>query len=91
MLLDAPHRYQGQRGLLEDIGREWGSFLQLAAGMLAAAIAMGLGVTIGLVSGYVGGAVDQVLMRLMDIMLAFPYLLLAMIVVAILGPSISKG
>lgn len=69
----------------------YGARPALAAGMLAAAIAMGLGVTIGLVSGYVGGAVDQVLMRVMDIMLAFPYLLLAMIVVAILGPSISNA
>ncbi|MDI6824152.1 MAG: ABC transporter permease [Bacillota bacterium] len=69
----------------------YGARPALAAGMLAAAIAMGLGVAIGLVSGYVGGAVDQVLMRVMDIMLAFPYLLLAMIVVAILGPSISNA
>jgi peptide/nickel transport system permease protein len=55
---------------------------------MAAAIAMALGVTLGLLSGYMGGLVDQVMMRVVDVMLAFPYLLLAMIVVAILGPSI---
>ena len=45
------------------------------------------GTVIGLVSGYVGGRLDRILMSLMDVLLAFPFILLALLAVAILGPS----
>jgi len=69
----------------------YGTRVALAVGVLADGIALVLGVLFGVVSGYVGGRVDGAIMRLMDVMLAFPYLLLAMIVVAILGPSLTNA
>jgi peptide/nickel transport system permease protein len=47
-------------------------------------------VTLGLISGYYGGGIDQVVMRLIDVMLAFPWLLLAIGIMAILGPGIQN-
>ena len=47
-----------------------------------------LGVVLGLVAGYFGGVVDSIIMRVVDIMLALPSLLLALVLVAIFGPSI---
>ena len=47
-----------------------------------------VGVTVGLVSGYYGGWVDSLLMRLIDIMLAFPGILLALAIVSVLGPNV---
>jgi len=51
-------------------------------------IAAVLGVIIGLVSGYYGGYIDSIIMRLLDIIFAFPMLLLALVLVAVLGPSL---
>ena len=58
----------------------------------ACAVLLGgvLGVILGIVSGYIGGAVDRVLMRLVDIQLAIPLMLLALLVVAALGPSMTN-
>jgi peptide/nickel transport system permease protein len=64
-----------------------GSRVALGVGIMPVVIALFVGVTLGLVSGFYGGVVDQVIMRLIDIMLAFPWLLLAIGIVAILGPS----
>src|SRR5688500_5975103 len=55
-------------------------------GVIPVLIALVAGVSLGLVSGYFGGAIDQIVMRLIDILLAFPWLLLAIGIVAILGP-----
>jgi peptide/nickel transport system permease protein len=60
----------------------------LLAGLLADTIALVLGVTIGLIGGYFGGRIDTGVVWLTDVMLAFPYLLLAMIIVAIFGPGL---
>lgn len=49
---------------------------------------MSLGIAIGVFSGYMGGGVDTVAMRIMDVMLAFPSLLLALVLVAILGSGL---
>jgi dipeptide transport system permease protein len=54
-------------------------------------VALLLGVVTGLISGYVGGGVDTVIMRFMDVILAFPSLLLALVLVAILGPSLTNA
>ncbi len=66
----------------------YGTRIALMVGVIADGIAALLGIVLGVLSGYFGRRVDAVLMRTVDVLLAFPYLLLAMIVVAILGPSL---
>ena len=61
--------------------------VSVLAGIIPAVASMSVGATIGLVSGYVGGWLDRVLMSVMDVLLAFPFILLALLAVAILGPS----
>jgi peptide/nickel transport system permease protein len=65
-----------------------GSRIALVVGLAAVAIAGTLGLVIGVVSGYFGGRVDDVFMRLADIQLAFPFILLALAVIGVLGPSL---
>lgn len=69
----------------------YGSRIALMVGIMADSIALVLGVVLGLVAGYYGRWADTMIMRFTDVMLAFPYLLLAMIVVAILGPSLNNA
>ncbi|NDW05879.1 dipeptide/oligopeptide/nickel ABC transporter permease/ATP-binding protein [Jiella pacifica] len=66
----------------------WGTRVSLLVGFSASLIAAFFGSAIGLVAGYAGGRADQVLMRLIDLMMAFPYILLALAIVAILGPGL---
>ena len=66
----------------------YGARISLVVGLLAVAISTAIGVPVGMAAGYFGGRVDRVLMNLTDLLLAFPGLLLAMIVVAILGPGL---
>ncbi|MDY8110559.1 dipeptide/oligopeptide/nickel ABC transporter permease/ATP-binding protein [Fulvimarina sp. 2208YS6-2-32] len=66
----------------------WGTRVSLAVGLSASLIAAVLGSAIGLVAGYAGGRTDQILMRVIDLMMAFPYILLALAIVAILGPGL---
>jgi len=68
-----------------------GARIALGIGLIADGIAGVVGVILGLVSGFYSGKIDSLIMRLMDIMLAFPYLLLALIVVAVLGPSMRNA
>ena len=65
-----------------------GTRLSLLIGLISVAISLSLGVVLGLVAGYVRGWVETAIMRLMDVMLALPSLLLAIAVVAILGPGL---
>ena len=65
-----------------------GARVSLAVGVLANLLAVALGIIIGVTAGYLGGWVEAVLMRFTDIMMAFPTLLLAMTLVAILKPSL---
>src|SRR5262245_35130815 len=69
----------------------WGARVSLVIGALAAAIAASVGSLIGLIAGYFGGNVDTVIMRLIDVMLAFPYILLAIALVAALGPGLTNA
>ncbi|WP_440274551.1 ABC transporter permease [Ferdinandcohnia sp. SAFN-114] len=66
----------------------YGSRISIMVAVGAVAIGGAIGLIVGLVSGYSGGWVDSVLMRLVDMQLAFPFLLLALTMVAILGSSI---
>ena len=63
----------------------------LFVGCIVVIGAMSVGVTVGLVAGFVGGTLDTLIMRLMDIILSFPSLLLALVLVAILGPSLTNA
>jgi len=78
----------------DDVGRDvlsrlmYGARLSLLVGCLVVLLSLILGVILGLLAGYVGGALDAAIMRLVDIMLALPSLLLALVLVAIFGPSI---
>ncbi|CAJ0999868.1 Dipeptide transport system permease protein DppC [Sodalis praecaptivus] len=78
----------------DDVGRDilsrlmYGARLSLLVGCLVVALSLLLGVIFGLLAGYLGGMVDTIIMRVVDIMLALPSLLLALVLVAIFGPSI---
>jgi peptide/nickel transport system permease protein len=65
-----------------------GARISLAVGVLAALLSALPGLSLGLLSGYYGGWLDQVVMRLTDVALAFPSLILALGIVAILGPGL---
>jgi peptide/nickel transport system permease protein len=66
----------------------FGSRIALVVGLSAVLISGVLGMAIGLVSGYFGGKVDDFFMRLADIQLAFPFILLAIAVIGVLGPNL---
>jgi dipeptide transport system permease protein len=66
----------------------YGTRLSLLIGLISVAISLSLGVVLGLIAGYVRGWIETTIMRLMDVMLALPSLLLAIAVVAILGPGL---
>ena len=66
----------------------YGTRLSLLIGVISVAISLGLGVVLGLVAGFFRGMTETVIMRVMDVMLALPSLLLAIAVVAILGPGL---
>ncbi|MEO3387911.1 dipeptide/oligopeptide/nickel ABC transporter permease/ATP-binding protein [Mesorhizobium sp. CAU 1741] len=66
----------------------WGLRVSLAVGISATLIAAFFGSLIGLVAGYAGGRTDNLLMRGIDMLMAFPYILLALAIVAVLGPGL---
>ena len=68
----------------------FGARVSLLLGLISVAIGSILGTVLGIVSGYYGGFVDTLIMRATDAMLAFPGILLALVVIAALGPSISN-
>ncbi|OMF59344.1 peptide ABC transporter permease [Paenibacillus sp. FSL R5-0490] len=68
----------------------YGARVSLEVGLVSVVLAMVIGVTLGLVSGYYGGWVDTLIMRVVDIFLSFPVLLLAIALVAALGPGIEN-
>lgn len=78
----------------DELGRDvlsrmiWGSRVSLKVGFVAVGIALLIGIIIGAIAGFYGGKVDAVLMRFVDIMLAFPTFFLILAVIAILEPSI---
>jgi len=87
---------QGRAHLLgtDHLGRDilariiYGSRIALLVGLAAVLISGVLGMAIGLISGYFGGRVDDFFMRLADVQLAFPFILLAIAVIGVLGPSL---
>jgi ABC-type dipeptide/oligopeptide/nickel transport system permease subunit len=81
---------------LDELGRDvlsriiWGARVSLRVGFSVVVIASLIGVTLGAIAGYFGGAADTLVMRLTDILLSFPGILLAIAMVAVLGPSINN-
>jgi len=69
----------------------YGARISLRVGLIAVAISLFVGGAIGLASGFYGGTLDLLVMRLMDVVLAFPAILLAIAVVAVLGPSLTNA
>ncbi|WP_425607401.1 nickel transporter permease [Halomontanus rarus] len=65
-----------------------GARVSLGIALLVTGIRLALGVSVGLVAGYVGGWVDEVLMRVVDVLLAFPGIVLALVVAGVAGPSL---
>ncbi|MCA1868844.1 ABC transporter permease [Agrobacterium genomosp. 3] len=81
----------------DDLGRDvlsriiYGSQASLMVGALSVVGALVVGTLVGLLSGYFGGGVDAILMRIMDIIFAFPAILLALAITAVLGPSLPNA
>lgn len=79
----------------DELGRDvlsriiWGSRASLKVGFIAVGIAIAIGIIIGSIAGYYGGRVDSILMRFVDMMLAFPTFFLILAVIAIVEPSLS--
>ncbi|KAA9368651.1 dipeptide/oligopeptide/nickel ABC transporter permease/ATP-binding protein [Ochrobactrum quorumnocens] len=69
----------------------WGARVSVAVGFAATLIAAVIGSAIGLVAGYVGGRTDNLMMRGIDMLMAFPYILLALAIVATLGPGLMNA
>ncbi len=69
----------------------YGSRFSLFVGVIVVSLALVVGITVGLFAGFTGGVVDTIIMRIMDIILSFPSLLLALALVAILGPSLTNA
>ncbi len=81
----------------DDVGRDqvsrliYGARVSLGAGFLVVLFSTSIGTLLGLVSGYFGGLIDQAIMRATDVLMALPSTLLAIVVVAMLGPSLTNG
>jgi dipeptide transport system permease protein len=81
----------------DDVGRDMlsrlihGARLSLLVGVIVVTLSLAAGILLGIFAGYVGGYFETMIMRLMDIMLALPSLLLAMAIVTILGPSLENA
>jgi len=80
----------------DDVGRDilsrliYGARVSMSVGFMVVFVAMLIGVNLGLVSGYFGGWIDRVIMRCTDILMSLPSILLAIVVVAILGPGLNN-
>jgi peptide/nickel transport system permease protein len=77
----------------DNLGRDvlsrivFGGRISLVMGLTAVLVSAGVGATAGLLAGYFGGGIERTIMRLVDVQMAFPFILLAIVVVGVLGPS----
>lgn len=93
LLPPSTKHYFGTDGLGRDIYSRvvYGSRVTLTIACLVAAISTPLGLVIGVFAGYIGGAIDEILMRFSDVFLAFPKLILAIAFAAALGPGVENA
>jgi peptide/nickel transport system permease protein len=81
----------------DEVGRDvlsrliWGARASLLAGVIPVTLAVAVSIPLGLLSGYAGGWVDAVIMRITDAMLAIPFLIVAIALAAFLGPSLTNA
>ena len=81
----------------DDVGRDilsrliYGARISMGIGLAVVVLSASIGTTLGLFAGYFGGRVDWAVMRLVDILMAFPSILLAIVVVSVMGPGISNA
>ena len=81
---------------LDELGRDvWsrllaGARISLMVGLVVVGVSASIGLIVGAVAGYVGGIADEVISRIIDVLLAFPGILLAIALVAVLGPSLTN-
>ncbi len=97
---DLPNRLQGPTWQhwfgLDELGRDilarvlLGARVSLAVGVIVVGVSSLVGMIVGAVSGYYGGYLDQIIGRVMDVLMAFPGMLLAIALVAVLGPSVTN-
>ena len=93
-------RLEGPTGLhwfgLDELGRDIfarvlaGARISLLVGIVVVGVASAIGIALGSIAGYFGGRIDELISRIVDILLAFPGLLLAIALVAVLGPSLTN-
>lgn len=97
---DLPLRLEGPTGGhwfgLDELGRDifarilYGARISLLVGLVVVSVSASVGILLGSIAGYFGGRIDEVISRIVDILLAFPGLLLAIALVAVLGPSLTN-
>ena len=97
---ELPLRLEGPTGMhwfgLDELGRDifarilYGARISLLVGIVVVGVSSTVGVVLGSIAGYFGGRIDEAISRVIDILLAFPGLLLAIALVAVLGPSLTN-
>jgi len=91
--VDQPQHIMGlDSNLRDEFSRVlFGARVSLLVGIVTVGFGIVIGTTIGAIAGFAGGASDNILMRLMDVMLSFPSLILAIAIVTVLGPGLVNG
>lgn len=100
-LAQSPHRFLAPTAAhlfgTDELGRDifsrvlWGARISIPLAFLLVAIALAIGASLGALAGYFGGLLDEVVMRAADLVFAFPTIILAMAVVAALGPNLENA
>ncbi len=90
---DQPQHIMGVDGNVRDVFSRivYGARVSLRIGFITVGVALFFGTALGAIAGYVGGTVDNIIMRIMDVVLAFPFFLLAIAIVFVLGPSLENA